>query len=71
MRYRTFLIFNLIGGTVWASGVTILGYFLGQVSFVRDHIELILLAIVVVSVVPLVIEYLRARSRNRVDVRPY
>ena len=73
MHYRTFLIFNLIGGTLWGSGVTILGYFLGQVAFVRDHIELILLAIVVVSVVPLVIEYLRARSRNRVsaDARRY
>jgi membrane-associated protein len=65
MHYRTFLLFNLIGGTLWGCGVTILGYFLGQVAFVKSNIELILAAIVVVSVVPIAIELLRARRRAR------
>ena len=65
MHYRTFLIYNVIGGTLWACGVTTLGYFLGQVAFVRDHIELILIGIVVVSVVPVAVELLRARRRSR------
>jgi membrane-associated protein len=68
MHYRTFILFNLIGGTLWSCGVTILGYFLGQVAFVRSHIELILIGIVVVSVVPIGIEYLR--SRRRVSSEP-
>src|SRR3954469_25294521 len=38
MRYRTFLPFNIIGGTAWGCGVTILGYFLGQVGFVKSNI---------------------------------
>ncbi|MBY8888757.1 VTT domain-containing protein [Streptomyces sp. PTM05] len=61
MNYRTFFVFNLIGGTAWGAGVTVLGYFLGQVAFVRDHIEGIFVVIVLVSVVPIGIEYLRAR----------
>jgi membrane-associated protein len=65
MRYRNFLIYNVIGGTLWACGVTTLGYFLGQVAFVRSNIELILIGIVVVSVVPVAVELLRARRRSR------
>ena len=63
MHYRTFLLYNMIGGTLWSCGVTILGYFLGQVAFVKSNIELILIAIVVVSVIPIGIELLRSRRR--------
>lgn len=69
MHYRTFVIFNVIGGTLWGVGVTVLGYFLGQVEFVKAHIELILIAIVVVSVLPIVFEYTRARRAKRDDHR--
>ena len=65
MRYRTFLTFNVIGGTLWGCGVTTLGYFLGRIAFVRDNIEFILIGIVVVSVVPVAVELLRARRRGR------
>jgi membrane-associated protein len=61
MHYRTFLLYNVIGGTAWGCGVTILGYFLGQVAFVKSNIELILVAIVAISVIPIAIELLRAR----------
>lgn len=69
MHYRTFLIYNVIGGILWGSGVTVLGFLLGQIAFVRDHIELILIAIVVVSVLPIAIELLRAR-RATARARP-
>jgi membrane-associated protein len=65
MHYRTFLIYNVIGGAVWASGVTILGYFLGQIAFVKNNIELILVGIVVLSVIPIGVEFLRGRHRVR------
>ncbi|XVU28135.1 DedA family protein [Actinoplanes sp. CA-054009] len=65
MHYRTFLLFNVIGGTLWGCGVTILGYFLGQVAFVKSNIELILIAIVAVSVIPVGVELLRGRRRAR------
>lgn len=61
MRYRTFLMFNLIGGLLWAVGVTTLGYFLGETSFVKNNIELASLAIVAVSLLPVAIEFMRHR----------
>ncbi|MFE2300761.1 VTT domain-containing protein [Streptomyces sp. NPDC059445] len=65
MRYRPFLTFNVIGGVLWGAGVTLLGSWLGKIEFVNKHIELILILIVFVSVVPIIIEFLRARSQAK------
>jgi len=65
MDYRTYTIYSVIGGVLWGAGVTILGFSLGNVAFVADHIELILIGIVAVSVIPIAIELLRQRSRSR------
>ncbi|MEU4169086.1 VTT domain-containing protein [Streptomyces sp. NPDC026665] len=65
MRYRPFLTFNIIGGILWGAGVTLLGSWLGKIEFVNKHIEMILILIVLVSVVPIVIEFLRARSQAK------
>jgi membrane-associated protein len=65
MRYRTFVAYNVLGGVLWGAGVTTLGYFLGQVDFVRENIEPILIGIVLLSVIPIATELLRARSRSR------
>jgi membrane-associated protein len=68
MEYRTFVTYNLIGGTLWGAGVTLLGFWLGQIAFVNKNIELILVAIVLISVVPIGIEYLRARAKTRKEL---
>ncbi|MFE9405875.1 DedA family protein [Streptomyces sp. NPDC006530] len=65
MNYRSFVTFNVIGGTLWGAGVTLLGAALGNVEFVHKHIELMLVAIVLISVVPIAIEFLRARSKAK------
>jgi len=65
MDYRTYSTYSLIGGVLWGTGVTLLGYALGGVAFVSDHIELILLAIVAISLLPVAFELLRARSTSR------
>ncbi|GAA2711885.1 DedA family protein [Actinoplanes palleronii] len=68
MHYRTFLLYNVLGGTLWGCGVTVLGYFLGQIAFVKSNIELILIGIVLVSVIPIGVELLRSRrKRGRVS----
>lgn len=66
MHYRTFVTFNIAGGLLWGVGVTALGYFLGQVDFVKNNIEPILLLIVFLSVIPVFIELFRA-SRAKPD----
>jgi membrane-associated protein len=65
MHYRTFTTFNAAGGVLWGTGVTVLGYLLGQIAFVRSNIEFILVGIVAISVAPIAIELLRARGRRR------
>ncbi|GAA3801698.1 VTT domain-containing protein [Streptomyces coacervatus] len=65
MKYRSFLTFNVIGGVMWGAGVTLLGSWLGKVDFVHKNIEAILILIVLVSVIPIIIEFLRARSKAR------
>jgi membrane-associated protein len=64
MRYRTFTSYNVLGGMAWGLIVPLLGYFLGGIPFVRAHIESILIAVVAISVLPLVIGYLRGRQRR-------
>jgi membrane-associated protein len=63
MNFRLYAIYSVIGGVLWGAGVTALGYWLGQVTWIRHNIELIAIGIVVVSVVPIAIEFLRGRRR--------
>ncbi|WP_443031236.1 DedA family protein [Streptomyces sp. 3213.3] len=65
MKYRSFLTFNIIGGVLWGAGVTLLGSWLGNIDFVHKNIEAILILIVFVSVIPILIEFLRARSKAK------
>jgi membrane-associated protein len=67
MDLRRYALYSVIGGVAWAAGVTTLGFWLGQIALVRDHVELFILGIVAVSLIPVVIEVLRgrrARVRN-------
>jgi membrane-associated protein len=61
MDRRRFLVWSAVGAVLWATGVTLLGYFLGGVDFIHDNLEAAILVIVAVSVAPMVIEYLRHR----------
>ncbi|MFF5568002.1 VTT domain-containing protein [Streptomyces sp. NPDC012623] len=65
MNYRSFITFNIIGGLLWGAGVTLLGAALGKIEFVHQHIEMILILIVLISVLPIVIEFLRARAKSK------
>jgi membrane-associated protein len=65
MPFRRYLTYSAIGGVLWATGVTVLGYWLGQVDFLARHIDLVLLGLVGLSVLPIAWEALRARSTRR------
>jgi membrane-associated protein len=65
MDFRRFITYTAIGGIAWACGVTIAGYYLGTISVIHDNIEVVLILIVVVSLIPMAIEFLLARRRNR------
>jgi membrane-associated protein len=64
MHYRTFVRYNIIGGLLWGSGLPLLGYYLGQFDIVKDHIEIAVLAVVAISLLPVVVEFINHR-RNK------
>ncbi len=63
MSFRHFITWTGIGGVVWAIGITLLGFFLGNVALIRDNLEVALILIVLVSIVPMVFEVLRERRK--------
>ncbi len=74
MRFRSYVIYSTVGGILWATGVTLLGYFLGNITFIANNIEAILIAVVLLSVLPIVFEYVRHKRSGRAgtpdDVQP-
>jgi membrane-associated protein len=66
MDFRRYAVYSVIGGIVWAGGLTLVGHWLGQVAVVRDHVELFVLGIVALSLVPVAIEVVRGRRAQRI-----
>jgi membrane-associated protein len=65
MQYRRFLVYNVAGGVGWVTSMTWAGYLLGQtVPNISSHIHLVVGAVIVLSVIPIAIEILRARRRR-------
>ncbi len=67
MDFRRFILFSAVGGLLWAVGVTTLGFYLGSVPFVRDNVEVMILAFVLIAVVPVAIEVVRERAARRLS----
>ena len=65
MDPRQYVTYSAIGGVAWATGVTLLGFWLGRIPFVKDNIELMLIGIVLLSIVPIIVEFVRARREIR------
>jgi membrane-associated protein len=65
MPWRKFTRYNVVGVVGWGTGVTLLGYFLGRVDFVAEHVEWFTLGFVVVSSIPILLEILKARREGR------
>ncbi len=62
MQYSRFLLYNVVGGVVWVLIFTLAGYFFGNLPFVQDNFELVVIAIILLSVLPAVWEYFKERS---------
>ncbi|MBV1779882.1 VTT domain-containing protein [Paeniglutamicibacter sp. ABSL32-1] len=65
MQYRVFVFYNLLGALLWGVGVTLLGFWLGQYEWVGNNIDLIFIAIVLLSVIPIGIEIFMAGRRRK------
>jgi membrane-associated protein len=65
MKYWKFLLYNVTGGVAWILSFTLLGFFFGGTEYVKKNFTLVIAAIVVISIMPGVIEYVRQKRRAR------
>jgi membrane-associated protein len=63
MNYRKFILFNIIGAVLWVVGLLIAGYFLGEIEIIKKNLEKVLILIVLISVLPIIIEYWKNRKK--------
>lgn len=65
MTYKKFFSFDILGGALWIGGLTTAGYLLGNVKFIREHIDLVCLGIIAISVLPIVITMIKNKMAAR------
>ena len=65
MDFRKYALYSTIGGVLWAAGITLAGYYLGNFPIVKDNIEIVVILVVLVSILPIVIEYIKHRSEGK------
>jgi len=65
MKYKTFMIYNLVGGFLWVTSITFAGYFFGGTKLVKDNFEYAVLTIVLISLLPAIIEYIRHKAKSK------
>ncbi|HLC82758.1 MAG TPA: VTT domain-containing protein, partial [Bacteroidia bacterium] len=61
MNYKKFLSFDVLGGIIWIGSLTLAGYFLGEIPWIRENIEKVALGIIFISILPVIIEILKAK----------
>lgn len=66
MTYGYFATYNVVGGAVWVMLFTLLGYFFGNLQFVRQNFELVIVAIILISIVPMFVEWWKARREAQI-----
>jgi len=65
MTYGKFLVYNVVGGILWIASFTLGGYFFGNLPFVKKNFTAVIIAIIIISVMPTVIEYVRQRRQAK------
>lgn len=65
MHYRSFLIYNVLGGLIWTGLFTVIGFFFGNIPLIQSHFSLIVIAIILVSVIPILIVYLKKKITQK------
>lgn len=63
MHYSTFIRFNILGGFLWVFGITLIGYFLGNIPIVQKNFEYVVIGIILFSILPILIEWIKARLK--------
>lgn len=65
MTYKSFIVYNIVGGILWVNIFVWLGYFFGNLPFVKENFEIAILAIIFISILPMVYEFVKAKLEAR------
>lgn len=65
MNYGKFISYNVIGGAIWVVGLSLLGFFFGNIPIVRENFEIVILGIIFISILPIIIEFIRHRRKKK------
>jgi len=65
MNYRKFFTFDLIGGFLWIFSLTLAGYMLGGIEWIREHIDLVCLGIIFISILPMILNFIKSKRLSR------
>lgn len=65
MHFGKFIRYNVIGGISWVLLLVLVGYFFGNLDFVKNNFELVILGIVILSITPMIIEFIKSKTRKK------
>lgn len=65
MNYRVFITYNIFGGIFWVTSMSLAGYFFGNIPFVKKNFEYVIIGVIVLSVLPIVIGYLKSKREKK------
>lgn len=61
MNYKKYLMFDILGGALWIFSVTLTGYLLGKIDFIREHTDLVFISIILISILPIIFNFLKSK----------
>jgi len=64
MNFRDFTVYNIVGGVLWIFSMIFLGYFIGDIPWVRQNVEKVILLVIFLSILPAIIEFIRSRGQE-------
>jgi membrane-associated protein len=67
MNYRKFVTYNIFGGILWVASMTLLGYFFGNIPFVKKNFEYVIIGVILLSLMPVIIGYVKHRKEKKLN----
>jgi membrane-associated protein len=65
MNYKLFISYNIFGGIFWVTSMSLAGYYFGNIPFVKKNFEYVIIGVIILSIMPVVFGYLKARKENK------
>jgi membrane-associated protein len=69
MNYGTFITYNVVGAVLWVGGITLAGYFLGNIPIIRDNFSKVVLIIIFISILPIIFELIKEKIKTKKGIQ--